>query len=237
MAPEGWGSVGRQTYPYYKIIRSNSKYAGYFRLFIWHITFKIITLAQVQNIKCKSICLDKDRNPQIPLLQVWRLQKSTWMFHSTCGKLSWTEQKQSVAGWKGHTRLQWRQKSPSQLKTHSKCLVCRRVSWFGTALLLQGLVTLRHSTEKWKVSRYGIFHEKWSPPFCMLKLNRGWVMQQDNDPNDWCKSATEWFHHMKIHLLGWPSQSPDHNPISLAWPQNSHSNKTFQEYCDTKTVL
>lgn len=127
MAPEGWGSVGRQTYPYYKIIRSNSKYAGYFRLFIWHITFKIITLAQVQNIKCKSICLDKDRNPQIPLLQVWRLQKSTWMFHSTCGKLSWTEQKQSVAGWKGHTRLQWRQKSPSQLKTHSQCLVCRRV--------------------------------------------------------------------------------------------------------------
>ena len=46
-----------------------------------------------------------------------------------------------------------------------------------------------------------------------LKLNRSWVMQQDNDPKHRSKSSTEWFQQKKIHLQEWPSQSPDINPI------------------------
>ena len=46
-----------------------------------------------------------------------------------------------------------------------------------------------------------------------LKLNRTWVMQQDNDPKHRSKSTTEWLQQKKIRLLEWPSQSPDLNQI------------------------
>ena len=49
-----------------------------------------------------------------------------------------------------------------------------------------------------------------------LKLNRSWVMQQDNDKEHRMKS-TEWHQQKKIHLLEWASQSPDLIPIEMLW--------------------
>jgi hypothetical protein len=61
-----------------------------------------------------------------------------------------------------------------------------------------------------------ILQENVRLPVRHLKLNRSWVMQQDNDPKYRSKSTTEWLQQKKIPLLEWPSQSPD-NPIEMLW--------------------
>ncbi|CDQ88261.1 unnamed protein product [Oncorhynchus mykiss] len=59
-----------------------------------------------------------------------------------------------------------------------------------------------------------------------LKLNRSWVMQQDNDPKHRSKSTTEWLQQKKICLLERLSQSPELNPIEIK-PKNIAELKQF----------
>lgn len=50
-----------------------------------------------------------------------------------------------------------------------------------------------------------------------LKMKRNLTLQHDNDPKHTSKSSRHGFRKGKIKVLGWPSQSPDPNPIKNMW--------------------
>ena len=65
-----------------------------------------------------------------------------------------------------------------------------------------------------------------------LKLNRSWVMQQNNDPKQ-NRRTEENMPSGVAQSESWPQPDWD----AMAWPQQCSSHQTSQEYCWTETVL
>ena len=82
---------------------------------------------------------------------------------------------------------------------------CMSSAGTGALIRVDGRMNAAHYQE--------ILEQGLLPSVKKLKLKRGWIQQQDNDPKHTAKSTEGWFTKNNIKVLPWPSQSPDLNVI------------------------
>ena len=174
------------------------------------------------------------------LLHVWSLQKSTWMFHSTTGKIFCGQMKPKLSCLEGtHNAMCGEKKAQhTNIKTSSQLWnMVEGASWFGAALLPQGLDGLLSSTEKWIPNCIKTFCRKTD------HLSANWSSTEDG----WCNRTTtqsikvnqqqNGLNRRKYTFWSGPVRVLTSTRLRCCGMTSREQFTPTQEYCWTETVL